>query len=75
MGAKPLDQVLADALYCDHIGRVTVDLGRWPRPRVQGGWVTTTDPSTSPTRMRRTMSRGDQYNDDGSDVDRAEHCW
>jgi hypothetical protein len=34
-----LDQVLDDALYCDYIGRVNVDLGRWRRPQVEDGWV------------------------------------
>jgi hypothetical protein len=39
-----LDQVLADTLYCDYIGRVNVDLGRWARPHAEDGWVTIDGP-------------------------------
>ncbi|MGW5747729.1 hypothetical protein [Amycolatopsis sp. NPDC003861] len=39
-----LDQVLGDALYCDFIGRVNSDLGRWSHPRTEDGWVTIAGP-------------------------------
>ncbi|WP_328452773.1 hypothetical protein [Amycolatopsis sp. NBC_00438] len=39
-----LDQVLGDALYCDYLGRVNSDLGRWRQPRAEDGWVTIDGP-------------------------------